>query len=172
MDTFKEYLQNRVEVPQILIQLLYLAGYDNPIAVKGINPKNIFEMEKYISNNSEHVLANSVYAGMEKFVFLPGHKALLCGLPPYAEKYEQETNEVMQNRFVEALPVSFIMKQMIKTALKNQNKDERHRQFSTEIQHFATFIYTMCGKACYEVLCNNLPLPQANTICKSNKRST
>lgn len=163
MDKFREYLQN-IEIPEILIQLLYLTGFDNPIAVKGISEVNINETEKYITDNLNGALANSVYDGKQTFQFLPGHKAIWLRLPTYVEKYENQMKN--HNSFVENLPVSFIMKQMIRTALNNEHRDQQHRQFSSEIRHFSTYIYTMCGRACYEVLCHNLPLPQANTVCK------
>lgn len=76
MEKFKKYLQNCLEIPVILIQILNRVGYDNFIALKGINVERIVEIEKYISENVlnfENVLVNSVYARMDKFVFLPGH---------------------------------------------------------------------------------------------------
>lgn len=167
MKKFSEYLQNCVEIPPVLIQILNHVGYNSFIALKGVNQNNIVEIEKYVSENLldfKHILSNSVYARMEKFVFfLPGHKAIICNLPLFVEKYEHDTEN---ERFVETLPISFMMKQMLKTAMRNDKRDQRHHQFSVEIQHFATYIYMICGKGCYEVLCNNLPLPQANTICE------
>lgn len=82
-------------------------------------------------------------------------------MPSYVEKYEYDTKE---DRFIEMLPISFILKLMVKVAIKNHSRDQRHNEFPVEIQHFATYIHMMSGKACYEVLCENL-LSQANTIC-------
>lgn len=163
LQMFRQYLQS-LSIPDVLIEILYLVGFDNPIAMKKITTDNIEEIENYVSKNLKDSLTSSVYAGMKKFVFLPGHKAILLSLAPYIEKYEQEME--IDDRSVEKLPLSFIMKKMIRTAMNNKDKDQNHRRFPSEIRHFAIYIYTMCGKACYEVLCNNLPLPQANTVCK------
>lgn len=164
MDKFHEYLQNVIGIPVILTKILYLTGFDHPIAVKAIGRETIQDIEKYVSQNLKPSLVNSCYDGIEEFVFLPAHKTILLSLPDYIEKYENQSKN--DDSIIETLPVSFIMKQMIKTAFNNRDRDQKHRQFSSEIRHFATYIYTMCGKACYEVLCNNLPLPQANTVCK------
>lgn len=57
------------------------------------------------------------------------------------------------------------MRELIKTAKNNAGKDFRQRRFSPSLQHFGMFLYMMCGKASYEIICNNIPLPQASTIC-------
>lgn len=62
--------------------------------------------------------------------------------------------------------IPFQLQQMIRTAIKNYDRDNNHNIYSTEIQHWATYLYMMCGKATYEVLCKNLPLPQVNTVRK------
>lgn len=162
---FFEYLQECVEMPDVLTKILNLSGYDNLIAVKGLNKEALNEIERYMSeNDTNDSLKDSIYDNKEHFCFLPGHKTILLSLPSYVERYEKCNTECFD--YIKMHPFSFIMKELIKTAVKNHGRDQKHRQFSIEIQYWATYLYTMCGKACYEVLCANLPLPQANTIRK------
>lgn len=72
-------------IPEILVEILYMVGFDNPVAVKNITTKNIKEMKNYVTENCKDSLANSVYDGMDKFGILPRHKAILLSLPPYIE---------------------------------------------------------------------------------------
>lgn len=57
------------------------------------------------------------------------------------------------------------MKELINSMKLNQNLPPNGRRYSETLQSFATYIYMLSGKAAYEVLCRNLPLPQACTIC-------
>lgn len=163
---FFDYLQKSFEIPKILIQILNLVGYDNPIAIELLNAENIVEIEKYVAINLKHALVDSVYSNMKQFSFLPGHKAILLSLPSYVDKFDQFIRKNNKDCFVDTLPLSYIMKELIKTGIKNHGRDKKHNQFPVEIKHWAAYMYMMCGKACYEILCENLPLPLANTICK------
>lgn len=151
-----------------MVRILESSGYNNNIAVKNLDEENLIGIERFVSKNLKHMLIKSVYSDMEMFQFLPGHKTLLLSLPSYVEKYEQDHLRDASNN-VDALPISFIMKELVKTAITNSKRDEKHRKFSEAIEQFATYIYMMCGKACYEILSKNLPFPQANTICKFRK---
>lgn len=166
-EMFFEYIQECFELPDILIKILDLSGYNNLIAIKGLNEDAVKYIERYVAENSTNdSFINSVYANVNKdnFCLLPGHRTVLLSLSSYAEKYDECRTERFD--FIKTFPFSFIMKQLIKTALNNHERDQKHQQFPIEIQNWATYLYTMCGKACYEVLSSNLPLPQPNTICK------
>lgn len=146
--------------------------------MKRLNEENIIVLEKYVSTNLKHLLENTVYSDFEtdNFSFLPGHTNLLLTLPDCIRKFEmndktRKPNVAAQNSNfnLDSLPLSFLMKELIRSGIDNSSKDARHRKFSSVIQSFATYVYMMCGKACYEILSQNLPLPQANTICKLNQ---
>lgn len=158
----------------MLVKILKASGYCSNIALSGLNQDKICSLEKYVSNNLRNLLTNSVYtedlAEDGDFSFLPGHAAILLALPDCVKKFESNNTSKTPNlsEYINFLPLSFLMKEMIKTAVENSSKDAKHRKFSSVIQNFSTYIYMMCGKSCYEVLCQNLPLPQANTIRKFN----
>lgn len=61
---------------------------------------------------------------------------------------------------------SVIMREMIENLKKNQNVPPKGRRYSEILQWSATYVFILSGKAAYEVLCKNLPLPQADTVCK------
>lgn len=59
-----------------------------------------------------------------------------------------------------------ILNKLIKTAEFNELKDKNHATYSDEIRYFATYIFLLCGRSCYEMLRSNLPIPSVKTICK------
>lgn len=44
MENFKEYLKNCLEIPEILLKILNRVGYDNFIALKGINAETVVDI--------------------------------------------------------------------------------------------------------------------------------
>lgn len=145
------------------MEILQKSGYDNTISIQNLIDDRIDRVEKFVQQNLQPVL-DEAYAKMSEFRFLPGHRATLLGLPEAIKKFESRT-ETSAKTIINSLPLSFIMKEMIETAISNADKDPKHRRYSETIQYFASYIYMHCGKACYEILSNNLPLPQANTTC-------
>lgn len=151
------------------MKILKAAGYNNNIALRGLNKDVVTVLEQYVQNKLKTLLANSVYSEMEFFSFLPGHTTLLLALPAHVEKFENSHPKRDPN-VVDLNSLTLLMKEMIETARENCSKDVKHHKFSSIIQNFATYIYTICGKSCYEILCHNLPLPQPNTVCKLKAR--
>lgn len=70
-----------------LNEILSLAGFDSKTAIKSLSkPQNIVNIEKYINENRkkfENILKGTKYEHLQPFSFLPGHLALLSGLPDY-----------------------------------------------------------------------------------------
>lgn len=57
------------------------------------------------------------------------------------------------------------MKELINSLKQNENVPLNGCRYTEALQSFATYIYMLSGKAAYKVLCSNLPLPQACSIC-------
>lgn len=138
-----------------------------------MNGEKISLLEKYVSKHL-HLLKNTAYEReheIEDFSFLPGHATMLLALPDLVEEYDRANKPCTANvnSLIDSLPLSFLMKEMIRTATNNSAKDPKHRQFSKIIQNFATYLYMICGKTAYEILSQNLPIPVANTICEFYK---
>lgn len=153
---FEHFLNNRI--PKILISLLKNNGYENAFSLKLLNYNTVDYLEKNGLNNTEYA---AIYDKL-----LPGHRASLLALPELVQEFQRSySDDQAINTNSEDPRYSFILQQLIKTAEKNSDKDPKHRRFSEEIQYFSILLYIMCGKASYEILSNNLPLPQANTVC-------
>lgn len=57
------------------------------------------------------------------------------------------------------------MRELIQTALQKENSGKNITRYSDIIRYFATYIFILCGRSCYEVLNKNLPLPSIPTVC-------
>lgn len=164
MDFWSKYeYRLRDHIPDCLIRLLKQGGYDNMFSIKLLNHELIDQLE---------VFANERSPGTN-FKILPGHRAALLALPKLVEQCEKnidESNAMSQNRIqsyehtVVDNKFSFIFSKLIETAQNNINKAPNHRRYSDEIHSFAMYLYIMGGKAAYEVLSKNIPLPQTSTI--------
>lgn len=103
-------------------------------------------MERFLSN-SEQCFDKTIYNPFKQFS--PGHRASLLAMPNFVEEYELQTKMQQSEKYIEDNPQS--------------------------LQNFGRFLYMMCGKASYEIICNNIPLPQASTmlgyICPEDRQS-
>lgn len=147
------------QIPEILVNILKLAGYDNIISIEHINDHAIEELEEFMSQN---VNLFQSYPNCSKI--LPGHKAILRALPKYAADFKKKLKS--SNESSNLFSFSFIMEELIKTAKVNCEKTPNNNKYSEKLRSFAIYIYIMCGKACYEILSHNLPLPKPATIRK------
>lgn len=140
-----------------LHNILNKSGFDNEIALSEMNLDIISEMESIETQNSGTA-----------FRFTPGLKCTLLGLPKKIQEYNEwnAKNQTTVSDIENSKNISFIMKEMVKTAIKNDDVDPKRRRYSDTIKDFATFLYMMCGRASYEIISSNLPFPQPSTICK------
>lgn len=131
------------------------------------------------------------YMVQREFKFLPGHCDFLIALSRMLSKSKcnQEQDSVYQldsgnNKeqdnenepkyepfhFTKAIKnhpsLSVILKELIVTALRNGVKANQNSQYTDVVRYFATYIYIVGGRSCYEVLYKNLPLPSVSTACK------
>lgn len=148
---FEEFLG--YQFPNEVKSKLIFSGFDSEIALLELSPENILLVEKFQAEN---------------FMFLPGHRALLMGLPEKIKEYIvwKKENKPPTFDILKSADVSFIMKELVRTALNNRNVEPKRRRYSESIRNFALYLYMMCGKAAYEVLSNNIPLPHPSTVCK------
>lgn len=165
LEKFQKFLGDRV--PNVLIEILRITGFDSDVAVKLLNPERIEELESYLSSLNQH-FDGSNYSPFKRL--LPGHRSTLLALPSLVIEYELQTKKIQESKSSPQNDpeFTFIMKELIKTAKDNVNKDYRHRRFSQQLKDFGMYLYMMCGKLSYEILCNNIPLPQASTTCNSS----
>lgn len=99
---------------------------------------------------------------MNPFEFKPGHKVFLLQLPTKIKLLKKEKHE--QSSVSEKYNFSHVLKTFIDTSQANFGKNPKGYRYNETNRHFSTFIYLLCGRACYETLHANLPIPTANTI--------
>lgn len=147
---FKCYLRDRV--PEHLLGILEEAGYDNIFSLKLLNKEAVDELQKFTSE------------------LLPGHRTVLMAFPSMVSEFEQHLKQIDVNeihaQYSKNSIYTYILSTLIKTAQQNANKGPHQCRYSEELQYFAIYLYILCGKMSYEVLCNNLPLPKVPTIRK------
>lgn len=148
---------------------IYL-GYKLPENVKGILIKNQFDNEISLAELNDGIISELEALSNDKFLL--GHRGLLLGLPKKIAAFTKRNEEFIEENVEENVNtdilnsphVSFIMKQLVKCALQNANVEPKQRRYTDAIRNFGIYPYVMCGKASYEVLCNNIPLPKPTTI--------
>lgn len=159
------------DIPQCVKAALLLCGFDSIASLGEINEKWISEVEKTINNNNNHMekmkqlkcCFSEYYKGLNRFEFLPGHVALLMSLPKFVCAYRSaQSGSVpeLNGRF------SFILEELIRTAESNLSKAPNQAVYSDEIKCFATYIFLLSGRSCYEFIRKNLPLPSVETVSK------
>lgn len=152
---FKESIPHDIEL------ILLRNGFDSKLALQSLNEDLIAEIEQQ-ANKDRSILANTSYENVATFKFKPGHMIFLLNLSKQVILWS-ETDEKI---FYDASSFSYMLQKFIQTAEANAGKHPKGHRYDKSIQSFATYIYLMCGKNCYETLSANLPIPQANTIRK------
>lgn len=164
MEFFRNLEKLFGEIPQKIKEILIHCGYDNLISISEINTEEIEVIEKYVNQNEsmKHLRSGEIFG------FPPGHKKLLMYLAQKASQlllqFDSKTSNAESSNIMKN--ATFIMKELINSMTQNANRPATGHRYTEAIQWFATYIYMVGGKAAYEVLCNNLPLPQDSTICK------
>lgn len=177
MEQMWVFLENHMgyEVPTSLKYVLWKSGYDSIISLKQLSEKTIEELEEFIEKNKNELLQNDHYnyvSANQKFAFVPGHKRILINLPMLIQEIQSKNALVntlthTQDNANESRNVySVILNELINTATRNHNKSKHAFHYDDIIKYFATYIFLLCGRTCYETLNKNLPIPSTKTICK------
>lgn len=148
-------------------RILINCGFDSEFAIKCINENNLDALKGCVDKNFIKTLNCAhlnFYMAQEKFELLPGHRALTL---EWSKRMNQTSNQINDERIDIRHPAfSPILREIISTALKNYSKTPHARRFSDFIMNFSIYIYIMAGRACYDILSANIPLPKTGTIRK------
>lgn len=180
-------------IPMCIKKILLCCGYDTILSLQNISLETINCIEKHVNEHLRNIVQEfnccheTFYKEQTEFKFLPGHCDLLISLSKVLSiidsnfKCTCKCNFVTQNEpeceslneafdFVQAVEnhphLSVLLKDMIKTALRNAKYDKNNAQYTNNIRYFATYLYIIGGRSCYEVLYKNFPLPSVSTVCK------
>lgn len=160
-------------IPECIKEILTSCAYTSLSSLKGICAENIVQIEKYV-NTKRDVIANlkcshsETYKKQCEFQFLPGHRNFILTIAKTIDKeLDQLSEDELLFKLIEKNPhFSVVMKELMKTALRNGQRMKNNAEYSEIIRHFATYLFIMCGRASYTVLCKNLPLPSIPAIRK------
>lgn len=159
------------EIPRCVKTALEMSGYDTVLSLCEIKQKSISDLEKHINAHGNEQIQkfecnhSDYYKQIQEFRFLPGHEAIILALPKYALEFKK----VFKSKVIDiekGAGFPFILNEMIRTAEVNQSKDKNHATYSETIRYFATYIYLLCGRSCYEMMKANLPIPSTKSIRK------
>lgn len=172
-------------LPSCLKKILSWSGYNTILSLQAISSESISRIEKHVNSHCLGMIQqldccySEFYKEREVFEFLPGHQDLLLAVSKVITdqsiqdshsghdsndnvKYSCDLIENIQKH----CDLSTIMKELMQTALRNGKVHKNHAQYSDKLRFFATYIFLLCGRSCYKVLYENLPLPSISTVCK------
>lgn len=159
---FHEFEKNfNDKISDDIKKILLRSGFDSKSSILGLNTDVIKDIEQF-ANEDRSVLEGTSYENMGEFKFKPGHKIAILHLANQVKQLiesgfdEREKNELCD--------FSIVLKSFIDTATSNSGRKPNGFRYNEINQYFSTFIYLFCGKACYETLSANLPIPQSITI--------
>lgn len=156
-------------LPESVVEILKRSDYDNATSISGLNERNIIELEKFVTEHFiDLIRTDATYSHISKtFHFLPGHKTHLLLLPTVIEKFRKNSmSKQLDKQPIKLNGATFILKEIVESFRKNVSNQPKQRRYSEVLQYFAIYVYMLCGKAGYEIVCKNLPLPQISTISK------
>lgn len=154
------------KIPPDIARILEESGFDTKTSLLNIDANTIIEIEEFVNKNRQ-ILAKTSFDFSQTFRFKPGHKKFILNLSVRLSTQFESTNIVRNGQEVDEYnDFSYILKSLIDVAKLNSGKDPKGFRYIESIRYFATYIYLLCGRACYEALSANLPIPQANTIRK------
>ena len=163
--------------------LLWKCGYDTMLSVKYLSDEKIKKMEKHIQKYKNKIFhGNECLSDYEKenvFSFLPAHMDILIELPQNIREMQSEytlqcngSTNILPNMMESSIldngyeEYSVILKELINSAKRNQNKPKNAYHYTDLIKYFCTYTFLLCGRMCYETLNKNLPIPSTKTVCK------
>lgn len=168
---FENYISE--EIPPCIKVVLGLCGFNTLISLSDITYSDITKIEECISENFSESITQlkccyseyykSHIITHQNFKLLPGHAALLVILPQYIKEYRQAYQKKVSDlngRY------SLFLNELIQTAEENRFKSSNQASYSDTVRYFAMYIFLLCGRACYDMLQSNLPIPSTPTIRK------
>lgn len=156
-------------IPICVKKILTKCGFNSVFSVKNITPESVVQIEKHINLHGLDLIQtldcchHEYYKGQNVFKFLPGHKDVILSLPGFAVQMLHPDKYLIQV-IEQYAGFSKILREILKTAIQNHKLPKNKAEYSDTIRYFATYIFLLCGRSCYEVLCKNLPLPSISSI--------
>lgn len=156
-------------IPQCIKKILISCGYDTMNSIQNLSHEGIAIIENHINSGNRKVITelscchSEFYIKQNTFHFLPGHRDFLLGMKNVLSKIDVNAQCSDQ---IDFSGFSVILKELVNTALKNKHNPPNNAKYSDIVRNFATYIFLLSGRSCYQVLSENLPFPSISTVCK------
>lgn len=157
------------KIPPCLMKLLFECGYSCSATIRDISSEDINDMELYIEENLNHIVKSiecchsDAYRNQKKFRFLPAHRKFIQSLKSRLALMNSDHKLNYQNSLDQLSP---LLRTIIENARNNLNKIPKQYRYNEIIRYFSMYLYMVCGRFSYEILCSNLSLPQSSTVRK------
>lgn len=163
-----------VNIPTCVKVILIGCGYDNLLSIQNINEHLLNEIETYATDKLVDDIKrincchSSTYHSQfinRTFGFVPGHRALILELGKCCSSSEiiaKITEKTINDTSAPAL--SNLLAELVRTAHANFGQPIHLNRYSEMIKCFAMYIFMVCEKFCYEIICKNLPMPATSTV--------
>lgn len=156
-------------------RILEASGYDTEISLSALNEANLLRVESFAQESLQHVIAElhcshcEVYQKQSNFQFIPGHRTFILEIPTKLQSNSKPvTLSMLCQKLIDRLSImptaTDLLNEFLKAVVINENTCKTRNRYSEVIQYFSIYIYMLCGRHCYEILSNNLPMPEAVTV--------
>lgn len=161
-------------IPKCIQETLTACGYSNLLSLKNISAESIAQINDHVNVYCRDLIQNfscshaEFYKKQHTFQLLPGHRQLIIAMGKAIDQHhknDESEYETLTKAIEKNSCFSVVMKELMKTALRNKQHVKEKAQYSDIVRYFATYIFILCGRSCYTVLCKNLPLPSITSIC-------
>lgn len=181
--SFWTYIESKLNqiIPECIKRVLEVSGFDSEFALEALNEENLTQSELHVHSYHKDVINNlscchsDTYRMQEKFQFVPGHRAFILSLPGKLQANPNAVTgpvtlgmicEQLINRSSSLPMLTELLKEFLRTSVKNEHKSKTQFRYSEIIQYFSIYIYMISGRNSYEIMSNNLPMPTAQTVCE------
>lgn len=114
---------NREKYPECVKQLLFECGYDKMLSLQELDAEKLNKIEKHINENRHFIeklnCCNAeTYKTQRDFHFIPGHEAIILGIPAQIRKYNE--NRLEKSKLAKTKPhmSEEILKNLLITSLE------------------------------------------------------
>lgn len=167
-------------VPKCIEQILSCCGYNHPLSFEKFSNESLSQVEDHMRKSPQNTIKRfdctlhgcliAHYKDQKLFKLLPGHRILITSIVKCIDQYHQKISQenshaVLCEIIKKHAYLSVVMKELIQGAMKNEQLSKNQAQYSDITRHFATYVFILCGRSCYEVLNKNLPFPSTSTVC-------
>lgn len=154
--------------------ILLFSGFDNIESFENINNESVDGIEKYFNENLEsgrEILpkCHAAYQSDKLFRLLPAHRATILNIPKIISDIGTDIKQHQKQQIdeCETNPAfSNVLKEFIKSALNNYGNPSPRNRYSNVLINLSIYTLIMGGKALYEALSANLPIPAPVTVCQ------